>query len=438
METSARPGVEAAHFEADGLEGFEIDGKYRVGVCLSEGHRQRVYETFRGEQPANLRLIEPETADNASDLLAGFGASQTLRHSHLLEVYDYGEVQVNGSPCLYVITERADENLGDVLRHRALDETEARQILDGVIPALEFLHDRGFVHGRVKPSEVLACGETVKLNGESIRPVSAQSRSGDSSGLYAAPETIDGQFGPAADAWSLAVLILESLTGSPYVSEIGRLGKPFREIVEGGLRRDPELRWTVRQMGLALAGSREQKPAPEPAPEPVAKPVPRPAPVEVKPRVPEFVPPPIEQAKYRRFAGLALGGLLAAAAVCVLLIRSAHQAPSPAPVTIQAPPPAAAPAVAAPAIAASKPGIAAVPAGWAVVGAAYRRPQDAEKRQVEMQKAHPKLSAHVYAAGGRYLVIFGAGFSNEAEAKRQLAGARRAGAPRDSYLTRFR
>lgn len=414
MDTSGRPGVEAALFQAEGLEGFEIDGKYRIGVCLSEGHRQSVYETFRGEQPANVRLIGPETADHGSDLLAGFARGQKLPHPHLLEIFDFGEVSVNGTPCVYVVTERSDENLADVLRERALDRTETRQILDGVIPALQFLHDQGFVHGGVKPSEIIACGETVKLNAESIQPVPAARRSGDSSGLYAAPETANGKFGPAADAWSLAVLILECLTRSPYRSEIDRLDTPFREMVEGALRSDPEVRWTVRQMGSALDGRQEQ------APEPV--------------RSPEVVPPPINRANYRRFAGLAVGGALAAAAVCVLLIRGAHQAPAPAPLTIQAPPV----ATAAPAISANKPAIATVPAGWAVVGAAYRRPEDAEKRQAEIQKAHPKLSSHIYAAGGRYLVLFGSAFSNEAQAKRQLAGARRGGAPRDSYLTRFR
>ena len=417
METSASPGAEAAQFLANGIflaediEGFEIDGKYRIGVCLSEGHRQRVYETFRGEQPANVRLIGPETVDGAADLLAGFAAGQKLRHPHLLGIYDFGEVSVNGTPCVYVVTERPDENLADVLRERALDEPETRQILDGVIPALEFLHEQGFVHGRVTPSEVVACGETVKLKVERIRPFSADRNFGASSGLYAAPETASGKFGPAADAWTLAVLILESLTRSPYTSEIDRLGKPFREMVEGGLRSDPQARWTVGQMGSALAGRHEEAP-----------------------KVAILAPVPAKQAKYRRFAGLAVGGVLAAAAVCVLLIRSAHQTPAPAPVTIQAPPV----ATVAPAIPARKPAVAAVPAGWAVVGAAYRRPEDAEKRQAEIAKAHPKLTSRIYAAGGRYLVLFGSGFSNEAQAKRQLASVRRSGGPRDSYLTRFR
>jgi hypothetical protein len=175
-------------------------------------------------------------------------------------------------------------------------------------------------------------------------------------------------------------------------------------MVEGGLRSDPDARWTIREMGLSLAGRQEEDPASS------------------------------KQANYRRFAGLAVGGALAAAAIGVLLIRSAHQAQAPAPITIQAPPV----ATAGSGIPAGKRAVTAVPPGWAVVGAAYRQPEDAEKRQAEIQKAHPKLTSRIYAAGGRYLVLFGSGFSNEAQAKRQLTNARKGGAPRDSYLTRFR
>jgi hypothetical protein len=171
-------------------------------------------------------------------------------------------------------------------------------------------------------------------------------------------------------------------------------------------------------MGLAMAGRRDREPVRG----------------ESGRLEPEPNPTSVKQPKYIRFASLAVGGALAAGAVCVLLIRSAHQAPAAAPVTIQAPPV----ATAASAIPGNKPAVPAVPAGWAVVGAAYRRPEDAQKRQAEIAKAHPKLTSHIYAAGGRYLVLFGSGLSNETLAKRQLTSARRGGAPRDSYLTRFR
>jgi len=414
METSTGSGLEAAGIYAGGLEGFEVAGLYRIGLSVpgsGVAERQGTYETLRDGRPALIRMFAPATAGQASELLAGFGAGQRLRHPNLLEVYDFGEASVLGTPCVYVVTERPDENLAGVLRERALDAAETRQILEGVIPALEFLHDHGYVHGRLRPSEVLACGETVKLSADGIRPVSAGGDFGDAPGLYGAPETATGRFGPEADAWSLAVLTLESLTRSPYMSEIDRLSAPFREIVEGGLRRDTGARWTSGRMSAALSGELPREVCALPAA----------AAMEVEPKRP----------RYRRFAGLAVGCALAAAAVCVLLIRSAQQVPAAPPVTIQAPPVVAA-------LPAARPEVPAVPAGWAVVGAAFRQSADAEKRAAEMRRAHPKLAPHVFLGGERYLVVLGSGFSNEAQGRRQLTLARREGAPRDSYLTRFR
>jgi len=414
METSVSSGLEAARLNAESPEGFEIDGKYRIGppfnaVERAGAEQQGIYETWRDGHPAIVRLLSPETEGRASELVAGFAAGQKMRHPNLLEVYDFGEVRVHGTKCVYVVTERPDENLAGVLRQRALNENEARQILEGVIPALEYLHERGYVHGSVRPSEVLACGEKVKLSSDGIRPVSAGRDFGDAPGLYGAPETATGRFGPASDAWSLAVLTLEALTRSPYPSEIDRLSPPFRDIVEGGLRRDAASRWSAGRMSDALAGRSQALPQ----------------------AAAGVTATYAKQARYKQMAGLAVGGALAAAAVCALLIRSAHQAPAAAPVTIEAPP-------VTKVVPESKPAAAGVPAGWAVVGAAYHRAADAEKRAGEIRRAHPQLNPRVLEGGDRYLVLFGAGFSTQALAKRRLEQARRGGAPRESYLTHFR
>jgi serine/threonine protein kinase len=411
METSVSPRLQTEGIQAEGLEGIEIDGKYRVDACLAEGNRQTVWETSSQNRLAVIKVISPETAEEASALLAGFRAGQKLRHPHLLEVYDFGETTVRGTPCVYVVTERPDENLAGVLRERALDQTETRQILDGIFPALEFLHDQGYVHGGLRPSEVLACGDTVKISADGIKLFSAGKPFSANPGLYGAPEIADGIFGPSSDAWSAAVLTLESLTLSPYRSETDRLSSPFREIVEGGLERDPANRWQVSRMREALAGGAADLPG-------------------LAPRKHQPLEP-----KYRRFGGLAIGGALAAAAICALLIRSAHQTPAPPPVTIQAPPPAVTSPI--PAKPQGDSALNAIPAGWAVVGAAYRRQNDAEQRAAEMRKTHAKLNPRIFSAGERFLVVFGSGLT-EVQAKRQLDRSRRAGAPRDSYLTKFR
>jgi serine/threonine protein kinase len=314
---------------------------------------------------------------------------------------DFGESNTDDEYWSYIVTEPSDDNLATVLRERALDESEVREVLNSVIPALEFMHAEGRVHRRVRPSEIFACGDTIKLS-----PVGSVDGAPP---LYDAPElSAPGSETPgphsAADAWSVAVLTLECLTRSPYISEMDRLTHPFRELVERGLDPDPKTRATLADMKALLDGRPTQLAAP------AAPPVP----------------------KYRRLAGLALGGAMAAAAVCILLIRGAHQTPGPAPVTIQAPPPTARKE------AQAAPSRDAIPAGWAIIGAAYSKKDEAERRATEIQKSHPRLSPSVFSAGSdRFLVVFGSGLS-ESQAKRQLQRARRSGAPRESYMSRFR
>jgi hypothetical protein len=412
------------------FEGLEVDGKYVAGPRIAEGERHAVCETLYQEKPAVIKFILPESPAAASSLLENLAAARELRHPNLITIHDFGSVTVQDAHLVYVVMERADENLAGVLQGRTLDEEELRQLFAGAIPALEFLHGRGYVHSRIRPSNILACGDSLKLSADRLRQAGTATGFAEPAGLHDAPETAKGQFGPAADVWSLAVLTLESLTGSPLESSVGQLNSPFRQIVEGGMNRDPERRWTLGQIKNALNPPAATAAEPRPQPEPVRYLV-------------EETP---QQPKYRKLAAYAIGGVLVATALCILLIRGAShppvpQAPVPAPVasTPLPAPAAAAPEPAKPSPVAGPTGTSVQP-GWAIIAAAYNRQGAAEKRAAEIRRKHPGLNAHASAAdpeGHRFVVLLGSGLT-ESEAKKQLADARRAGAPRDSYITRFR
>jgi eukaryotic-like serine/threonine-protein kinase len=426
------------------LEGIEIDARYLLGTCLAEGERQAVYETTYREEPAVIKLIQPGTSQPASELLAALNAGKELQHPNLIAIRDFGQTSVEGNPIVYAVMERADENLAGVLRIRTLNEDEARELLASIVPALEFLHANGFVHSRLRPSNVLACGDSVKLSSDRLRSLSSPVTFVGPPSLHDAPETAAGRFGPACDVWSLAVLTLETLTGSPLESSLGQLGWPFRQIVEKGMTRNPAERWSPAQIADAL-----ETPAPDP---PVLlktqdEAIPRPRLV--------YDRPDAEPPRYRKLGVFAVGGALLAGGICALLIRSAHQKPAPGPVVevaarqlpasvAQSPPrvqlqdpvqiPESKPTLSA------ATGLQTLTPGWAVVGAAYRRVADAEKRAAEIRERHPALDARVYAPDGngrRYMVLFATGLT-ETQAKRQLDQVRRDGGPRDSYISRFR
>ncbi|HZL57324.1 MAG TPA: hypothetical protein VFC21_09595 [Bryobacteraceae bacterium] len=407
-ETSTAPSIAA--------EGWVVDGIYRIGACLAERDRQASYETSWQNCPAVIRLIAPGTREAATALLAGFRAGQKLRHPNLLKVYALGEVAIRQTPCVYVVTERPDENLAGVLRGRALDPEETHQILEGVFSALECIHANGYVYGQLRPAEIFACGETIKLSADCVRPLSVGSPAGDSPGLYDAPETASGVRTESGDMWSVGVLTLECLTRSPYASEIDRLSPPFREIVEGGMTQDPALRWSLSRMRAALSGR-----LPSNVSSQAEAPPPRPG--------------------YRRYAAIAVGGALVAAAICALLVRSIHQGAqaSPVPVPVSASP--AKPDMTETPATTDAP---AIPRGWAVVDSVYALRLEAERRAIEIRTEHPKLNPKVFsastagnAANARFLIVYSSGLS-ETQAKRQLQRARGSGGPRDIRIMRFR
>jgi hypothetical protein len=385
---------------------------------LSPGESQATYDTVLGDQPAIIKYFRVENGRARAELVSSLEAAQHLNHPNLIRILQSGETELGEEIVAYAIMEKADDNLGAVLRHRPLDVNEMRELLDGLLPALEFLHAKGYVHSRVKPGNVLACGNTVKLSSDRVRSLALPRTVVEPPGLYDAPETGGGQFSPASDVYSLAVLILEALTGAPVETGIAQLPSPFREIVQGGMARDPKARWTLHKIRQTLY--------PEAA---------RSTPFASAPAWEE----PVERPKYRKLGVMAVAGALVAGAVCALLVRSAHQAPQP-------------PATPAPMVkAASRPAptpvrsIAPQPladtakhAHWLIVGAAYRRQADAEKRAKSIRRAHPSLNAGVYPTlpgARRYLVMLGESDS-QADAKRAARRARSEGAPRGVYVTR--
>ncbi len=418
------------------LEGNEIDARYLLGTCLAEGERQAVFETEYREEPAIIKIFRPRTSHLASELLAALRAGKELPHPNLVAIRDFGQATLQGSRIVYAVMERADENLASVLRTRTLDKDEARELLASIVSALEFVHANGFVHSRIRPSNVLACGNSIKLSSDRLRSLSSPVTLVEPASLHDAPETAAGQFGPACDVWSLAVLTLEALTGSPLESSLGQLNWPFRQIVEGGMNRNPALRWSPARIGSAL-----DKPTPHPADSGEVR-------VETIPGTRlAYDRLEAERPRYRKLGVFAVGAALLAGGICALLIRGAHRTPAPRPVAAATqlsvplpdtpvPPQVSDPNGAGPNAA----GPETFHSGWAVVGAAYRRQADADKRAAEIRKQHPALDARVYAPdpnGHRFMVLFATGLT-EQQAKRQLDQVRRSGGPRDAYITLFR
>jgi len=250
-------------------EGQVVDGQFPLRRFLGCGERSAVFLTQHGgSQPRNaaIKLVRVD-AENPYLELSRWERAARLSHPNLVRFFQTGIFQTADAGLLYAVMEYGEENLADVLRDRSLTEGEAREMLGPVLDALAYIHGEGFVHGHIKPSNILAVADQVKISGDGI------CRVGESGGVrrnpspYDPPERQNGGISPAADVWSLGMTLVEALTqrlpsdGTANQERVLLEALPagFVDIARGCLQADPRRRVTVAEIAARV---RSTSPAP--------------------------------------------------------------------------------------------------------------------------------------------------------------------------------
>jgi TonB family protein len=244
-------------------EGRIVNGEFPLSRYLGGSRHSAVFVTGRksgAPEKAVIKLIRAD-ATGADAQLKRWQQAAELNHPNLVYVFESGRCEVDGTPLLYLVMEAAEEDLSQILPERSLSPDEVRQLLPPVLEALAHLHGRGMVHGRIRPSNILASGDQVKVSSDTLRASGERVPSPDGWGGYDAPESSSERLTPAADVWSLAVTLVQTLTKQrplwhPAKPEAPSLPEntpePFREIARRCLLVDPQQRWTVADIQTAL------------------------------------------------------------------------------------------------------------------------------------------------------------------------------------------
>jgi TonB family protein len=244
-------------------EGQVADGRFRLRQYLGASERGPVFLTDYGEpepRPAAIKLV-PADPQNAEAQLARWTLAATLAHPHLLRVLQTGRCQVDGARLLYVVTELADEDLSQIIPQRALRPAEAHDMLRPVLEALAYLQSKGLVHGHIKPSNIMAVGDQLKISSDGICAARDTSAAYAKLNAYDAPEAGTRGCSAAGDVWSLGVTLVEVLTqqlpawewkGQEEPELPKALPAPFGDIVRQCLRRDPQRRCTLAEIATRL------------------------------------------------------------------------------------------------------------------------------------------------------------------------------------------
>ena len=243
---------------AQHLLGQQVDGRFPLRKLLGVSPNSAVFlTTVEPTEPrteAAIKLI-PEDPANSDLLLQRWQAAAALSHPGLLRILHFGRCAVDGAPCLYVVSELADEDLGQLLPQRALTSDEARGMLTPVLAALDFLQEHGLVHAGLKPSNIHAIGDNIKLSPDRILPAGESASTWPLAAPFAAPESV---LSPASDIWSLGNTLCQTLAQAlPSEKSRGEfsfpeLPAPFAEIVRAALREDPTLRITLDSVRSVL------------------------------------------------------------------------------------------------------------------------------------------------------------------------------------------
>jgi TonB family protein len=243
-------------------EGQVIDNRFRLRHYLGGTDDSAVFLTPLPEpqsQKAAIKFIP--AGPNADAQISLWLRVMQLAHPNLLRIFDVGRCRLENRDRLYVVMEYAEEDLSQIIPNRALAPFEAREMLEPVLDVLVYLHGNGLVHSRIRPSNILAAADQLKLSSDSLAPIGESRKPSHKFDAHDAPETATSALSPSADVWSLGMTLLETLTQRTPAMQLGSkadpaipdtLPQPLLDVARHSLRLDPRRRWTVPEIAARL------------------------------------------------------------------------------------------------------------------------------------------------------------------------------------------
>lgn len=191
----------------------EVLGRGGMGVVY------RAYDTLMRREVALKTLLDVESQAAKDLFYREWGTQAGITHPNIAEIYDIGEMAVEGELRPYFVMPLLSGcTLADLIRTSSerLTVERAANLIAQVARGLQAAHDRGLIHRDLKPSNVYVLeDDSVKIIDFGIAHVEAKTQTSIRGTLsYMAPELL--QMKPAttaSDIYALGVVAYETLTG---------------------------------------------------------------------------------------------------------------------------------------------------------------------------------------------------------------------------------
>lgn len=280
-----------------GLVGRVLADRYRIAEVVSAGANTIIANAFdlEGNQPVTFKIVRPELAGSEEfrrDFRKQAEFATALSHPNIAQVLDWGDVDIDGESALFWVVEYlSGGSLRDLFdRGRLLEPSQALVVGLEACRALDAAHQRGLAHTEVTPSKlVFGDDRRVRLVDFGIAELIGRSAWDEPATIathvarYASPEqALRVEVGPKTDVYSLALALLEAVTGSvPFSADstvatlAARVGKlmpvsadlgSLAAVLERAGRPEADDRFSAAEFGRGLVAAAETLPRPEPIP----------------------------------------------------------------------------------------------------------------------------------------------------------------------------
>ena len=207
----------------DARLGTTVGGRYVLEQVLGEGGMATVYGARHKlvDRPCAVKILHGEVVRDANvreRFRREARHAQRLAHPNIIEVYDQGETD-DGTAFL-VMELLQGQSLAHIISQGKLPVVRVLRLAVQMVRALARAHDFEVIHRDLKPENVFVmAGDRIKLLDFGIARSTQDSRLTSVGEIFGTPEYMAPEqgtstdAGPAADIYSLGILLFEMLTG---------------------------------------------------------------------------------------------------------------------------------------------------------------------------------------------------------------------------------